>query len=340
VHTKWLYHHVHFLSPPPLSPLRRSHPSPSRRYGGVNPDVGYLSDVWLLTISTSGSVSWQQLAVSDDSEAPVARDKHVLACLGGEVVMFGGFGLVDEEEEPSSSDASSDGDDSGSDSDVSDGDDEPAATFKWFDDLWQLRIDASAASCSWQRVAISNGPSCRAAPAYAVHGDVLYIFGGRLANGSATPRDNALWKLTHQADHSKWLWELLHAGDKDSSSTCPPGRSAASAACLQGGAFVVTGGTGNDSNALADVWTFAHGQWNAVTSSTYSAPAARSAACCVALPSNSLLVAFGSSGLDTATGISATFVPVPCPSHFFATAVHPSSRYHGDAWLGFVALKE
>ncbi len=292
----------------------------------MNPDIGYLSDVWLLTISPSGVASWQQLAVSEDSEAPIARDKHVLAFVDGSIVMFGGFGLVQEEDdEHSSSDASSrNDDDSGSSSDdgASDSDDQPAATFKWFDDLWELHVDPSAASCSWQRAAATNGPSCRAAPASAVHDRALYIFGGRLANGSASPRDNALWRLEHRSEGSKWQWQLMHAGDKDSSAVCPPGRSAAAGACLEGGAFVVAGGTGNDSKALADVWAFAHGCWHAVSSSTFSAPAPRSAACCAALPANSLLFAFGSSGLDAATGISATCGCTP-PT---------SSRHHTDSF--------
>ncbi len=289
----------------------------------MNPDVGYLSDVWRLTISTSGSASWQQLAVSDSSEAPVARDKHVLARVGGEVVMFGGFGLVDEEEEqPSSSDASShSSDESESSSDASDCEDEPAATFKWFDDLWHLSIDVASGACSWQRVTPANGPSCRAAPASAVHDGVLYLFGGRLANGSATPRDNSLWQLNYQIDNSKWHWQQVHGGDKDSCSTaCPPGRSAASAACLEDGTFVVAGGIGNDNNALADIWAFAHGRWHAVSSSTFSAPTARSAASCVALSSNTLLFAFGSSGLDVTTGISATYVRARNPT--VVTAAH------------------
>ena len=285
----------------------------------MNPDVGYLSDVWRLTISASGSASWQQLTVSDEDNAPVARDKHALASVGGKIVLFGGFGLVEEEENgscdgSSASGCDEDGSDSGSGSDASGSEDEPAALFKWFDDLWELHLDNAAGSCSWQRaVAINGGPSCRAAPASAVHDDAMLIFGGRLANGGATPRDNALWRLTYCTDESKWRWQLVHAGDQDgSSSACPPGRSAAAAACLENGSFVVSGGTGNDSKALADVWVFAHDRWRSVSSSSIVAPAARSAACCVALPSSAVLLAFGSSGLDVATGISATFVYARC----------------------------
>ncbi len=278
----------------------------------MNPDVGYLSDVWRLTVSVGGSASWQQLAVAG-GDAPVARDKHALACVAGKVVLFGGFGLVDEEEEHSCDGSSRSEDendsDSGSCSDAPDSEDGPAATFEWFDDLWELRVDAAAGSCSWHRALAVGGPSCRAAPASAVHNDTMFVFGGRLANGGATPRDNALWSLTYCSLESKWLWQLLHAGDQDAgSSPRPPGRSAAAAACLEDGAFVVAGGTANDSTALADVWAFAHGRWHAVSSSSIANPAARSAACCVALPASQVLLAFGSSGLDAATGISATFV--------------------------------
>lgn len=276
--------------------------------------------MWLLAIDSHGSASWQQLAVAGAGPAPVARDKHVLACVGGRVVLFGGFGMVEEEEEEEedSSDASSE---SGSSSGESDG---PAATFKWFDDLWELHVDVSASSCSWRCAAASDGPSCRAAPASAVHNDTLFIFGGRLANGGPTPRDNALWCLTHQDSESKWLWRLMHAGDRDAScSICPPGRSAAAAACLQDGALVVACGTGNDSKALGDVWIYSRGSWNSISSSSIAVPPARSAACCAALPPSSLLLAFGSSGLDVASGISATYVLHFAPQmRIAATARH------------------
>jgi hypothetical protein len=222
--------------------------------------------------------------------------------------MFGGFGLLEEDEEVhlSSDASSSDEDDDSCVSDVSNSDDEPAATFKWFDDLWELHLDASASSYFWQRAPTINGPSCRAASAYAVHNSSLFIFGGRLANGGAAPRDNSLWSLSYNTDEQKWLWQLMHAGDQDDSATlCPPGRSAAAAVFLEDGAFIVSGGTDNHSKALADVWAFVNGGWHAVSTSI-SAPSARSAACFAALTKNSLLLAFGSSGLDAATGISAT----------------------------------
>jgi hypothetical protein len=317
----------------------------------VNPDVGYLSDVWRLSVSSSGSASWQQLTVAG-GDAPVARDKHALACVSGRVVLFGGFGLVDEEEQHGGDASSCSEDDGGSSSDsdsgsdAGDSEDGPAATFKWFDDLWELRVDAAAGSCSWHRAVAVGGPSCRAAPASAVHNDTMFVFGGRLANGGATPRDNALWSLTYCSVDSKWLWQLLHAGDQDtSSSPRPPGRSAAAAACLESGAFVIAGGTANDSTALADVWAFAHGRWHAVSSSSIVSPAARSAACCVALPASQVLLAFGSSGLDAATGISARRVcalhATPSPQCRFTSALTPLCyRYHSDAWLGFLTLKD
>jgi len=216
-------------------------------FGGLNNETGWLNTVvalqlwpqplqWLPTTAPSNNSN-------DNNNTPTPRDKLVSFAFGDDkLVIFGGFGPTELEEEEIDDD---------------DEDEGPSADFTWFNDAWVL----DTRRWEWQRVEVVGAPVPRAATALAhIGGGVGYLFGGRGAAG----RLDDFYRFTFTPGSSdenqgrpKIVWESLGGvagGNSDASSTSKPcARSFHSMVAVSPSRLVVYGGVDVNDVQLNDL---------------------------------------------------------------------------------------
>lgn len=156
-------------------------------FGGLDADEtsgGWLADLWCFDAAAG---RWQALAGVPNGPSP--RDKSSAVAIGGNFVVFGGFGPVDEADSSAGEDMDDGDDNDDADNDDADANDaEPQmgpAKFRWFNDLFVWNVGRG----EWRRVPCGNAPSVRAAHSLFLMGGRLWVFGGKSTAG----RQADLW---------------------------------------------------------------------------------------------------------------------------------------------------
>ncbi len=151
-------------------------------FGGLDADEaagGWLADLWCFDTAAG---RW--LALHGAANGPSPRDKSGAVAVGGNFVLFGGFGPV-EEADSSAGEEMVGSDDDNDDDDDGEGDQMGPAKFRWFNDLYVWNVGRS----EWRRVPCANAPPVRAAHSLFVMAGRLWVFGGKSTNG----RQADLW---------------------------------------------------------------------------------------------------------------------------------------------------
>eukprot|EP00033_Pygsuia_biforma_P001655 GCRY01001857.1.p1 GENE.GCRY01001857.1~~GCRY01001857.1.p1 ORF type:complete len:337 (-),score=36.54 GCRY01001857.1:24-1034(-) len=187
-------------------------------FGGLNTESGFgylpFEDVCKINLKT-----FECTVVKAQGDIPSPRDKVACALCRGKLTFFGGFG-------PTQSEASDDED--------------PAFSFKWFNDLFVFDFD----KCTFQELhPLGEAPTPRAAHAASVCENKLYIFGGRDQE-------------TRQGDlHALNLDTLEWSGPLQCTGITPTGRSFHTLSTF-GNRLVLLGGLSNNNQHLEDICVF------------------------------------------------------------------------------------
>lgn len=268
-------------------------------FGGLDADRGWLNELWQFDTVTR---VWTLLPPLGDAPSP--RDKCAAVVVGGNIVLFGGFGPVmgdDDGDEAKNHDGDhvEDDDDEGDDDDDQEDEEQEGASakFRWYNDLYVWNIHRGV----WRRVVCQNAlPPERAAHSMFLLQGRVWIFGGKCSVGG---RQNDLWSvgvqdlLNAEAGCPAWLPVTVQGG------VVPAGRSFQAACAVSASRVVIFGGISDDDLHLGDVHVFDFGLQSfaqpLVTSTVF--PSARASAACACLGPYMYLYG-GSSGQDVVHG--------------------------------------
>ena len=221
-------------------------------FGGLNQEVGWMANLVKLDSQNMKYESWNEIA-----NEPCARDKFSMVNVGGNLVVFGGFGpsLDDgfssagelmsqgEDEEPNS------GDEMNVEEDIEEAEQRSmsSAKFRWFNDMHIFNLQKK----QWRTVVTDAAPPPRAAHGMCVSGGFIYVFGGKSLDG----RVNDLWRIPVvdilQEDKPELTpcWTMLTAGG-----ILPSARSFHSFHSIpDSDRLIVFGGMDNNNTHLNDV---------------------------------------------------------------------------------------
>lgn len=158
-------------------------------FGGLHAERGWTSDMVCFDVDAG---TWS--VIEGKGEVPCARDKGAMVAVGGNLVLFGGFGPTDivpvamsegEDIAVADDDNMDDGDDDEEEEEEEDRGE--SVNFTWFNDLFVFNV----AKQEWRRVAQQQSPqpAPRAAHTLSLADGRLWLFGGRTSLG----RVNELW---------------------------------------------------------------------------------------------------------------------------------------------------
>ena len=220
-------------------------------FGGMSLDEEqmWLNDVCVLDLEKG---EWK--IVRAKGEVPSIRAHPMVCVLGKEkrfVVVFGGFGPVDPEEDeeecPPEKKARVE-----EDEDEEDDEDENAISFSWFDDCYAF----DTAAMRWRKVKVAGEPPVGrcAGSLTAVAESEAVLFGGRTKLGART---NDVWKMIFDESRMEVSFsEVAVSGD------APEGRSYHSAVFHEGNLYI-HGGLNDSETYLKDMFklSLAEGKW-------------------------------------------------------------------------------
>ena len=140
-------------------------------FGGLTVDALHLNDIWLLNVTSPDCNDWTWHQRECSPLAPSPRDSASLVIIDGALLIFGGYGLVDLDDNSEEEDEDEDGEDSdekegqgqsqppqsvfqntesiatGQSTDEELGDNEDNITIGYLNDFWSINLDSMDTTC-------------------------------------------------------------------------------------------------------------------------------------------------------------------------------------------------